>query len=120
MRRAVFSSLWPLLLLPFAAAAQDLPPLISPDVPGCNFITGELSFACIPNYIGYLLQVIFGLTGGVALTRILIAGYKITMSGFTGGDSSEGKGEITGALIGLAVSVFAFLIVDTIIYAVAR
>ncbi len=110
---------WLLLLVPAAAWAQNLP-IIPPDLNGCNFITGELSFECVPNYIGYLLKVIFGLSGGVALTKILIAGYKITVAGFQGGDSGEGKKEITAALIGLAVCVFAFLIVDTIIFAVAR
>jgi len=87
---------------------------------GCSFITGEFGYQCVPLYVAYLIQLIFGFTGGIALMQIMMAGYQIAMGGLQGGDTSGPRSRILWALIGLGVCVFSFLIIDTIIFALAR
>lgn len=79
----------------------------------CNFVTGELHFECIPMYIGYLIELIFGFTAGMCLLEIIHAGYEMSFSGF--GDRESSRKRIWNALLGLAMAVMAFLIVDTIL-----
>lgn len=104
--------LWILLLLPLVVSAQD-PTLIPPDGKlgaNCNFVTGEFDFDCVPLYVGFLIKVVFGFSGGFALVEIVKAGYQIAMGGFM--DKEAGKRRLTWALVGLAVSIIAFLIID--------
>jgi|SRR3989338_2514102 len=82
--------------------------------PQCDFVKGEFEFKCIPLYIGYLVQVVFGASAGFALIEIIKAGYQIAMGGLTG-NKEAGKNRLTWALIGLAVCVLAFVIVDYVV-----
>ncbi|MBI3331764.1 hypothetical protein HYZ99_02280 [Candidatus Peregrinibacteria bacterium] len=112
--RIIFISL--LILTAIGAGAQE-PALIPPSGTlgaGCNFITGEFDFECIPIYIGYLVQVVFAASGGFALIEILKSGYQIAMGGLTG-DKERGKQRLTWALIGLAFCILAFVIVDYVV-----
>jgi len=77
----------------------------------CNFITGEFDFDCVPLYVGYLIQIVFAMSGGFALMEILKGGYQIGMGGLTG-DKEGGKKRVTWALIGLALCILSFVIVD--------
>jgi hypothetical protein len=127
MRRTFVAASAILLLLSGNAFAQNQPqpPVLPGLIPAtgelqggagaCSFVTGEFHFDCIPIYIAYLIQVIFGFAGGFCLQQIIFAGYSIAMSGLTGGDKSKGISRLTWALIGLAVSVGAFLIVDFVV-----
>lgn len=100
-----------LFFSPIATAQTFIP--ASGLLPGtdCSFITGDFEFNCIPIYVGYLIQTVFALTGGFALMEILTSGYEIAMSGITG-DKEKGKKRLQWALIGLALSILSFLIVD--------
>lgn len=117
MSRTLFG-LIAILTISFAslASAQE-PALIPPSGTlgaGCSFITGEFSFDCIPIYIGYLVSVAFGASGGFALIEVIKAGYQIAMGGLTG-DKEKGKQRLTWALIGLAFCIMAFLMVDYVV-----
>jgi hypothetical protein len=105
-----------LLLMPGATFAQINPTLIPEggQIGNCNFITGDIHFDCIPLYIAYLVRTVFGLIGSIALIEIIISGYQMAISGFSG-DKTAAKNRLTWSLIGLALSVFAWLIVDTIL-----
>ena len=48
----------PILLIPVVAFAQDA--LIIKDTPNCEFSTGKVNMACIPEFIGTIIQVLFG------------------------------------------------------------
>jgi len=110
-----------LLLLLFTAAASAQEPEFIPAsgmLPGtqCDFIQGEFDFDCIPIYVGYLTQLFFGMTGGFALFEIIKGGYQYAMTGLQiAGDKEAAKARITWALVGLTVSILAFLIVDFVI-----
>lgn len=120
MRRVLFCFILLGILFAFDVSAQD-PGLIPPSGklfgPGvvCDFTLGEFDFDCIPIYIGYLVQVIFTFSGGFALIEILKGGYQIGISGLPGQDKEAGKRRVTWALIGLALSILAFVVVDFVI-----
>ena len=80
----------------------------------CNFITGEFDFDCVPLYVGYLVQIVFAMSGGFALIEIIKGGYQIGMGVLTG-DKEAGKKRVTWALAGLALCILAFVIVDFVI-----
>ena len=115
----IFFLLSLLLSRALPAYAQVNPTLIpeSGTIGDCDFATGDIHFGCIPLYVAYLIQVAFSLIGGVCLIEIIIAGYQITVSGFSGGDKSAGYGRLRWALIGLAIAVLSYLIVDTLVSA---
>lgn len=95
------------------AFAQEFIPS-SGAIGGCNFVTGEFDFDCVPIYTGYLVKVIFAMTGGFALAEIVKSGYEIAVSGISG-DKEKGKKHLTWALLGLALSICSFLVVDFVI-----
>ncbi|MDB4978400.1 MAG: hypothetical protein JWM56_586 [Candidatus Peribacteria bacterium] len=108
--------------LPVAALAQSasLIPDESKLGPGCSFVTGIFGFQCIPLYLAYLIQLAFSFAGGLALIEILLAGYEIALAGVRGTDTSGPRNRILYAVGGLAFCIFSFLIIDTIIFALAR
>jgi hypothetical protein len=111
------------LVLPTGVFAQPAGPQLIPDtgmIGNCSFVTGVFSFDCIPLYLSYLIRLVFGLAGGFALIEIIRGGYEYAMSGVQaiGMDKESAKKRISHAIIGLAVVVFAYLIVDTIVSAV--
>ena len=83
--------------------------------PGCNFSTGEIHFFCIPLYIAYLVQLLLATAGGFFLFGMMIAGYKYMFGSITQAGTEAGKKEIIARIIGFAVIVFSYLILDTLI-----
>lgn len=109
------------LLVAFPATAQSVIPYLIPNVngpfaPGCNFITGEFHYHCVPLYLAYLIQLIFGMIGTICLIMIMWAGFEWSFSGLES-DSQKAKSRLRNALLGLAFCVLSFLFVDTIISA---
>lgn len=96
-------------LLPETAGAQ----IITNDVPGCDFVTGYLSAACIPIFIGHVIQVIMGLVGGLFIINVMIGGWQYAI-GAVQGDEGKGKERIQWSIIGLIVTTCAFLIFDLV------
>ncbi len=80
----------------------------------CNFVTGEFHFDCFPLYLAYLIQVAFAFGTGTCLIQIIWAGYEWAFAGL-GGDTQGAKKRLQNAVIGLVVSVLAYLIVDTVV-----
>lgn len=97
--------------------AQSLIPVDGILAPGCNFITGEFHFHCVPLYVAYLIKLLFSFVGTIALIQIMIAGYQIQMGHLTG-DNEGGKKRLYGAIFGLVFSILAFLLIDLVISAV--
>jgi hypothetical protein len=62
-----------------------------------------------------ILNIVFGLIGAIALLMIVIGGFKYVTSGGDSAKVNSAKNTIFYSLIGLAVSVFAFTIVNFII-----
>ncbi len=111
------------LLTPFVALALAAPStafaqfgLITSGIEGCDFQTGELEASCIPSFVGHLVQLVFTFAGVICLIIIMYSGYEIAIGGVTG-DTTGGKQNLMHALIGLAVCISAFLIVDFVISA---
>lgn len=99
----------------FAQAPMSFIPSDGQLAPGCNFVTGEIHFHCVPIYIGYLIKFFLGMAGGFFLFGILMAGYKYMFGSITTAGLESGKKEIIARLVGFAIIVFSYLLVDTLI-----
>lgn len=109
MRRLLLS-LPPAILLGIpAASAQNL--RVITNLPGCDFTTGNLQASCIPAFIGHLIQLVFGLISILFLLNVMYAGYQIAL-GYIRGEKAEGIERLRWSILGLIISVCAFLILD--------
>ena len=99
-----------------SVSAQLAPELIpaSGYVGSCNFIDGDIHFDCVPVYLAYLIQMIFGMLGTICLLMIIWAGYEWAFSALKG-DSQQAKARLRNAIFGLIFSVLSYLMVDTIL-----
>lgn len=110
---ALTALLWPLVL-----RAQIIPLIPqSGTIGGCSFVTGDFDFNCFPLYLAYLIQVVFGVLGTIALLMIIWSGYEWGTSQLAGGDVSKAKSRLVFAIQGFVFSVLSYLIVNTIISA---
>lgn len=99
----------------WASAAVAQPAVITNALgPQCNFVTGRLSPACVPLFIGHLIQLVFGLVGTFFLFNVMYAGYQFAMGAWSG-DKSKGKDRLQWSIIGLIVCASAFLILDVVL-----
>lgn len=83
----------------------------------CDFVTGKLDAGCLPQYISYLITIIFQLTGAIFLLMIIIGGYQYTIGKASGGGGEEGKARVRFAIIGFLITAMSFYIVDFILNA---
>lgn len=83
-------------------------------IKGCNFVSGEMSFECIPNYIKYLIDIIVGLAATIAVVFVMVGAFKYIFSGFAE-DKEGGKKTIQDALIGLIITGMAWIIVTGLV-----
>ncbi|MBI3336344.1 hypothetical protein HYZ98_02135 [Candidatus Peregrinibacteria bacterium] len=88
--------------------------IITDTISGCNFRTGKLTAACIPLFIGHVIQVIIGLIGGFLAVNIIIAGYQIAIANVID-DKAAGKNRLVWSLVGFTVCVSCYFIVDIIL-----
>lgn len=100
-------------LLPASASAQQFGVIMS-DLTGCDFVTGKLDAACIPVFIGHLVQLIMALVGTIFVINVMIGGYQYAI-GTLGGDQGKGKDRIYWSIIGLIVTSCAYLILDLVL-----
>lgn len=98
-----------------AQAPSSLIPASGSLGPGCNFVTGDIHFDCVPLYIGYLIKFLLGMAGGFFMFGMMIAGYKYMFGSVSGSGTEAGKKEIIGRLVGFAIIIFSYLLVDTIL-----
>lgn len=108
--------LW-LALSPVGVIAQDgqieiIPSYWNSDP--CNIENGMMKAACIPEFIGNIISVIFSLISAFFLLNVIYAGYQIAMGSWTG-EKSEGKDRLQWSMIGLVICVCSFLILDLVV-----
>lgn len=84
------------------------------EIKGCDFLTGEMKMSCIPNYIQYLIEIIVGMAGTIAVIFIMVGGFKYIFSAVSE-DKEAGKETIKNAIIGLIITGMAWIIVSAII-----
>lgn len=97
------------------ARAQDFA-LIAEGIEGCDFVTGIFDISCIPNYIAFLIKMIFGATGMIFMINVMVGGYQMALSGVTE-DKASGKNRIIYSIIGFVVCASSFLLVDFVVSA---
>lgn len=101
------------LLLPSLALAQQ-PGIIMEGLTGCDFQTGQLDAACIPVFIGHIVQIVIALVGSIFVINVMIGGYQYAI-GTINGDTGDGKNRIYWSIIGLIVTTCAYLILDLVL-----
>lgn len=84
------------------------------EIKGCDFKTGDMTFACIPNYLQYLIEIVIGIAGTIAVVFIMVGGFKYVFSGISE-DKEAGKETIKNALLGLVIAGLSWVIVTWVI-----
>ncbi len=113
------------LLVPIAMAQ---PSSLNPDTVECDqiFTNGGLGqpglgWICAQQYIGNLTFVVIALAASISLIMLMINGFRYMIGpAIPGGSSDQAKKGITMALVGLGVSLLAYVIIDTIVYSVTQ
>ncbi len=82
------------------------------------FRSGIFTWDCIASYVYYLINFVLGFTIAFALIMIMYNGYRYVLGPLTGEGTNEGaKKGIMYALMGTAVGLLAYIIVDSILVA---
>lgn len=113
MRRIKFLLLCALLALPSLAWADD--PTVILDNSVCDFKYGYIHFDCIPLFIAHVVKYLFAGVGTFALLQIIYGGYQIALGGAMN-TREAGINRIRLALIGLAVTLLIFAIINFVIF----
>ncbi len=125
---------FPLMALLFAvpaAFAQSAPPTLLPaenaDIGGYGdacvnladrITTGDIHLAQIPCFIKYFSKTLIAIAGSLSVIFVMVGGYQLLLSS---SESKEaGKKTITYALIGLAVSLLAWVLVDIVLQVITE
>lgn len=85
---------------------------------GCAIKTGKVSLAMIPYFITYIINFLLSLSGLISVLFIVIGGYQYVYGGLGEGSKDKAKKTITHALMGLAIAILAWSIVNVIINAI--
>lgn len=105
--------------------AQDMPTLLPAENVNIGGVTdectgmgdmirsGNIHLRNLPCFIKYFTQMLVGLAGSIAVLFVMIGGYRYVISSDEKKD--EAKKTITYALIGLAVSLLAWIIIDLVL-----
>jgi hypothetical protein len=113
------------LTAPFALAQTGFsPPTLLPaeEVEGYGSIcigladairTGDLHLNQIPCFIKYFSQTLIGIAGTLAVIFVMIGGYQYMLG--SGDQKDKAKNTILYALIGLAVTLMAWVLVDIVL-----
>jgi hypothetical protein len=75
--------------------------------------TGQISLRQIPCFIKFFSQTLIAIAGSVAVIFVMVGGYRYVLGGDVAKD--DAKKTITYALIGLAVSLLAWIMVDIVL-----
>lgn len=74
--------------------------------------SGDLSLRQIPCFIKFFSQTLIAIAGSISVIFVMVGGYRYTLSDE---NNDEAKKTITYALIGLAVSLMAWILVDIVL-----
>ena len=114
------------ILIPVAMAQPaNLKP---PNRPPCNSIFTDggvgqagIGFTCIAEYISNLTFVVIAFAASISLIMLMINGFRYMIGpAIPGGSSDQAKKGISMALVGLAVSLLTYIILDTIVSTVTQ
>jgi len=75
--------------------------------------TGDLSLRQIPCFIKYFSQTLIAIAGSIAVIFVMYGGYQYVLGGQDA--QAEAKKTITYALIGLVISLMAWVLVDIVL-----
>lgn len=75
--------------------------------------SGDIHLRNLPCFIKYFAQTLIGVAGSLSVIFVMIGGYRYVLGGTE--DTASAKKVITYALIGLAVSLLAWIIVDLVL-----
>lgn len=75
--------------------------------------SGDLSLRQIPCFIKYFSQTLIAIAGSLSVIFVMVGGYRYVLGADEAKD--EAKRTITYALIGLAVSLLAWILVDIVL-----
>jgi hypothetical protein len=75
--------------------------------------TGDIHLRNLPCFIKFFTQTIVGVAGSISVLFVMIGGYKYVI--LSDEKKDEAKKTITHALIGLAVSLMAWVIIDFVL-----
>lgn len=109
-------------------AANMMPQGVDPKLCDFNKFFGDAGpptpgegFHCIAIYISNLTFLVIGFTASAALMGLIINGYRYMIGpAIPGGSSDAAKKGITMSLVGLAVSLLTYIILDTIVSSVTQ
>jgi len=126
----MFASLRALLVpMSYAAATVSQPPASMPQPATCAsiFTTGGfgaasgIGFTCIKDYIIALPFIVIGAAGTLSVIMLMINGFRYMIGpAIPGGSSDAAKKGIAAAITGLAVSLLAYIILDTLVWSVTQ
>lgn len=84
-------------------------------ITGCDFTTGWLTPACIPNFIGHLIVFVFGFVGIFFVLNVMYAGYELAIAYIGESDKGAGKERLKWSIVGLVLATCTFLILDLVL-----
>lgn len=84
------------------------------DILGCAIKTGDISLWMVVFYVRFFLEFVIGLAGVLAVAGIVYGGYLYLFAGISE-DKDKGKSAIKNALIGLVLTLTAWVIVNVVI-----
>lgn len=82
------------------------------------FVTGRMSAACIPIFIGHLVTFVYGFVGTFFVLNVMYAGYQLAIASIGEGDKGDGKERLKWSILGLIISTCVFLILDLFLYVI--
>lgn len=103
-----------LATLPQGAAAQQWGLIVS-GITGCDFVTGKISAACIPRFVGHLITFVYGFVGIFFILNVMYAGYELALAYIAEGDKGSGKDRLKWSIIGLIITTCSYLILDLVL-----
>ncbi len=89
------------------------------DLLGCAIKTGKISFDMIPYFITYIVNFLLSLVGLVCVLFIVLGGYYYVFGGLSE-DKDKGKKTIEHALMGMALALLSWTIVNVILSAITH
>lgn len=88
--------------------------VIDNSIPDCQWVTGKITAACVPLFVGHLVQFMFAGVGMLFIINVMIGGYQLAMGSITG-DKGAGKDRLTWSILGLIITICVFIIFDNVL-----
>lgn len=103
------------VIIPSAHAQYTIIPDFGTSIPGCDFLYGNFDWVCFPFYIQYLANLVVTFTLTLCIIMLIYNGYRYAVGPVLGQGTNEGaKKGIFFALLGAAISLLAYIIVDVV------